>query len=211
MTILAVDTSCAIASTALICDGLCRMERTADSQQRHAETILPLMEELLTECGMRVQDVDAFAVNVGPGSFTGVRIGVSVINAMAMALDKKIIPVDALRALAQQGWNEAAPLLAIIDARNGNAYAALYQNGETLLPPDAVSIADCMEKLPEGTVMAGDIAQCEPKRYPTARLVGEAAWLLREQAVGMAVPMYLRPSQAERMWAKRQEEKRREG
>ncbi|MEG1883969.1 MAG: tRNA (adenosine(37)-N6)-threonylcarbamoyltransferase complex dimerization subunit type 1 TsaB, partial [Clostridia bacterium] len=120
MTILSLDTSCGTASTALFRDGVCQEERFADTRRRHVETILPLMEEVLAAYGVTLAEIDLFAVNVGPGSFTGVRIGVSAVNAMAAALGKRIVPVDSLRVLAQQSLNtQGKRILAMVDAGNG--------------------------------------------------------------------------------------------
>ncbi|MEG1525069.1 MAG: tRNA (adenosine(37)-N6)-threonylcarbamoyltransferase complex dimerization subunit type 1 TsaB [Clostridia bacterium] len=207
MTILSLDTSCGTASTALFRDGVCQEERFADTRRRHVETILPLMEEVLAAYGVTLAEIDLFAVNVGPGSFTGVRIGVSAVNAMAAALGKRIVPVDSLRVLAQQSLNtQGKRILAMVDAGNGNAYAAQYENGRTTVPPEAVVISDVLAAQPHGIEIIGDVCACdEDRRYPTAKWVGEAAYALQSTAVDAVVPVYLRPSQAERMWKQRQE------
>ena len=207
MTILAVDTSCYVASAALVRDGVCIKECFADASRRHAETVQPLVETLLTECGVSVSRVDLFAVDVGPGSFTGVRIGVAMINAMAYAAGKPVVAVDALRTLAEPFWDGTEPVAAVVDAGHGNAYAALYRAGETLLPPDAVNAADFLSTLPEDARTVGDLAALPEQTYPSAKRVGEAAYRLRSSATKEARPVYLRPSQAERMWKERQEAK----
>ena len=94
MLILACDTSCYVASAALVRDGVCLCELFAPTDRKHAETALPLMERLLAETETALASLDLLAVDIGPGSFTGVRIGVSTVNAMAYALDKPVVPVD---------------------------------------------------------------------------------------------------------------------
>ena len=85
MMMLAVETTAAVASAALMQDGVLIDEREADAGKKHAETLLPLIDALLEENGFTIEQVDVFAVDVGPGSFTGVRIGVSLVNALAFA------------------------------------------------------------------------------------------------------------------------------
>ena len=209
MTILAVDTSCAVASAAVIRDGVCVLERDADTDRRHAETVQPLIEAVLDEAGLSVRDIDLFAVDVGPGSFTGVRIGVSAVNAMAYAAGKRVVPVDALAALAEPYADTGEPVAAILDAGNGNVYFALLRAGEALIAPDAPSMAECAERIPAGAHIVGDTGSRDSeKTYPTAKQVGLRAYRSAEAAVDMAKPMYLRPSQAERMWKLRQEGRR---
>ena len=162
MMLLAIDTTAATATAALFRNGTLIAEREADASKKHAETILPLIDALLEENGVTIAQVDRFAVDIGPGSFTGVRIGVS-----------------------------------LIDARNGNAYAALYQAGKTIIEPCAVEIEPFCAKLPEDTILVGDV-KAEQKTVPRAALVGLAAMCLDAQTVTEAEPLYLRPSQAER-------------
>ncbi len=198
MTLLAIDTTSAIATTALVCDGTILVEREADAAKKHAETVLPMIDAMLEEAGMPLSAVDLFAIDIGPGSFTGVRIGVSLVNSLAFATGKKIVPVDALYVLAQSAGETGQPVCAMIDARNGNAYAALYQAGKTLIEPKAVEIKSFLSRVPNDSVIVGD-AQTENKTYPRAKLVGLAALKRLDEAKEETEPVYLRPSQAERI------------
>ena len=206
MLILAVDTSCYVASAALVRDGVCLCELFAPTDRKHAETAQPLIEALLRETDTALSALDYFAVDVGPGSFTGVRIGVSMVNAMAFAQGKLVVPVDALRTLYEPYAETAERVCAMIDAGNGNAYAAQYAEGETRAQPDAVVTEEYLSTLPEGTRVVGDVGP--DKAYPSAKYVGLAAQKLTGTAVTDAKPVYLRPSQAERMWKQKQEAKR---
>lgn len=198
MILLAVDTTAQVASAALFQNGALLAGQEADATKKHAETVLPMIDLLLEETGVRISDVDVFAVDVGPGSFTGVRIGVSLVNAMAFAIGRKVIAVDALYALYEASGESARPVCAMIDARNGNAYAALYQAGNVLIAPGAVEVEAFLPGVPADAVFVGDLAAKE-KTYPHAKYVGLAA-LSRLQTAGKeAEPLYLRPSQAERM------------
>jgi tRNA threonylcarbamoyladenosine biosynthesis protein TsaB len=173
-------------------------EREADAGKKHAETLLPLIDELLEENGVTIQDIDHFAVDIGPGSFTGVRIGTSLINALAFAMGKQIIPVDSLATLATAVQETQRPVCAMIDARNGNAYAALYQGGKTLIAPRATETQAFLAQAPQDAIHVGDAAG-EQKTFPRATFVGLAALQMCAQACDEAEPMYLRPSQAERL------------
>ena len=197
MMMLAVETTAAVASAALMQDGVLVDEREADAGKKHAETLLPLIDKLLEENGVTISQIDLFAVDVGPGSFTGVRIGVSLVNALAFAAGKQVVAVDSLETLALSAGETSRPVAAMIDARNGNAYAALYQAGEALIEPCATEIMEFAAKLPQDVLFVGDVKTKE-KTYPRAKHVGVAAFRHVERAIIEADPIYLRPSQAER-------------
>ena len=200
MMLLAIDTTAATASAALFREGKLLCEQEADAGKKHAETLLLLIDDIMEENGLTIDQIDLFAVDIGPGSFTGVRIGVSLVNALAFARGKKIVPVDSLRALAQSFGETQKPVCAMIDARNGNAYAALYRNGTTLIEPCAVETSKFLKELPEDTVFVGD-ATDENKTFPHARFVGQYALARQAEAKEEVEPIYLRPSQAERLKA----------
>ena len=197
MMILAVEATAAIASAALLKDGVLVDEREADAGKKHAETLLPLIDTLLEENGFTIAQIDLFAVDVGPGSFTGVRIGVSLVNALAFAAGKQVVAVDSLETLALSAGETSRPVAAMIDARNGNAYAALYQAGEALIEPCATEMMEFAAKLPQDVLFVGDVKTKE-ETYPRAKHVGVAALRHVERATEEADPIYLRPSQAER-------------
>ena len=197
MMLLALDTTAAVATVALFRDGALVAELEADAGKKHAQTVLPMMEQLLEENGVAITQIDYFAVDIGPGSFTGVRIGVSLVNALAFAAGKQVVAVDSLETLALSAGETSRPVAAMIDARNGNAYAALYQAGSTLIEPCAVQTESFLAKLPQDAILVGDV-QAEPKTYPRAKHVGVAALRHVERATEEADPIYLRPSQAER-------------
>ena len=197
MMLLALDTTAATATAALFRDETLVAEREADAGKKHAETVLPLIDTLLEENGVTIAQIDRFAVDIGPGSFTGVRIGVSLVNALAFALGRPIVSVNSLLTLALSAGETQKPVCAMIDARNGNAYAALYHSGRTIIEPCAVEIESFCAKLPEDTILIGDV-RTERKTFPRAAFVGLAAMRQGAQAVAEADPLYLRPSQAER-------------
>jgi len=196
MNILALETTDRVASVALLTDDGCR-EKRIESPLRHEETVMPAVDELLAETGIFPTDLTALAVDVGPGSFTGVRIGVCHGNAMALALGLPVISVNALEALAWPLLGGGAPVAAIIDARNGNGYGALYTpDGTALIPPCAIEIEPFLQTLPQGAALTGT-------GFPGADGALPLAGSIARMAAGRAgertaSPLYLRPSQAER-------------
>lgn len=201
--ILALETTDNQASVALYRAG--DVEQVViDSNQRHEETVMPAVEKLLAEAGIKPQNLTGLAVDVGPGSFTGVRIGVCHANAMAYALHIPVVQVNALEALAFPHLGQGKPVCALIDARNGNGYGALYDGeGKELIPPCPCVVKAFLQEIPEEALLTGsgypegvDFVSGQPRAESIARL-GVAG--LGSTSVGVeARPLYLRQSQAER-------------
>jgi tRNA threonylcarbamoyladenosine biosynthesis protein TsaB len=149
MKLLAFETSTEACSVALWLDGALH-ERFELAPRRHAELALPWAEALLANAGIAKTQLDAIAVGRGPGAFTGVRLGVAIAQGIALALDRPVVPVSTLAALA---WPAAGDrILAAIDARMGEVYFAAFQregDGLRLLQPEAVAKPDEVA-LPEG-------------------------------------------------------------
>ena len=194
MNILGFETTDSTASVALLADGVLS-GFVLDDTKKHAESVLPAAEELLRAHGLTTADIDLFAVDVGPGSFTGVRIGVCLANALAFAHGKAVVAVNALETLAVSIDAPCKPVCALIDARNGNGYGAVYQDGRCLLEPTACEIRQFLSGIPENCVMTG--SACEDRALPKAASVVRIA-KGREGAVQVS-PLYLKLSQAERM------------
>lgn len=203
MKLLAIETTAPVATVALWRDG--EVTRySADDTKKHAETVLPLVERLLVETGETLSAMDYFAVDIGPGSFTGVRIGVCIANAFGYAMQKPVIGCNALETLREALRGVSEPVCTMIDARNGNAYAALYEGENVLLEPKAVVVAEYLDRLPGIVRFAGDVpglAQSDPAsaRYPDAGALARLAARRTERAQERALPLYLRASQAERL------------
>ncbi len=203
MKLLAIETTAPVATVALWRDG--EVTRySADDTKKHAETVLPLVERLLAETGETLSAMDYFAVDIGPGSFTGVRIGVCIANAFGYAMQKPVIGCNALETLREALRGVSEPVCTMIDARNGNAYAALYEGENVLLEPKAVVVAEYLERLPGNVRFVGDVsglAQSDSAsaRYPDAGALARLAARRTERAQERALPLYLRASQAERL------------
>lgn len=198
MLILGISTSSKDPSAAVSRDGVLLSSVSSTSGRSHSAILMGLIDQAVNEAGIDLDELDAIAADVGPGSFTGVRIGVSCANAMSMALGIPVIPVCSLAALRHKA-KEDGTVCVLIDCRNGNCYAAVYENGSEKLSPCAGVIRDVVSTLPDRAAIIGD---CLGSRdHPDAALV-----LCEAQKNGRpcseAVPMYLRPSQAERMKAK---------
>lgn len=143
MKLLAFETSTEACSVALYVDGQ-TIERHQIAPRRHAELALPWAEALLTEAGIGKRQLDAIALGRGPGAFTGVRLAIAVAQGIAMALDKPVVPVSTLQALATQALRQPSPsmqgkahILAAIDARMGEIYVAAYEGTDGVCTPIA--------------------------------------------------------------------------
>jgi len=150
MRLLAFETSTEACSVALHVDGQV-IERFEVAPRRHAELSLPWAQALLDEAGVAKSQLDAIAVGRGPGAFTGVRLAIALGQGLALALDRPLIPVSTLQALALRAPADADRIIAAIDARMGEVYAACFRREgaslaamttETVSTPDAVQLAD---------------------------------------------------------------------
>lgn len=193
MNILAFETTDAVASVALYRNGEV-FETVIDTDRRHAESVLPAAEALLSAHGLSTADMDVFAADVGPGSFTGVRIGVCMANALAAAHRKPAVAVNALEALAEPFGNET--VCALIDARNGNGYGAVFHSGEAIKAPCACVLDEFTADLPGNCRMTGS-ATGDPKLPSAASVARIAAKRTGEKEIA---PLYLKLSQAERLY-----------
>ena len=225
MKILALESSAKACSVCLTEDEFLIAESFENSGLTHSVTLLPMAQELLSRCGVALQAVDVIAVAAGPGSFTGLRIGVSAAKGLGWALDKPCARVSTLEAMA---WNAAAVpglLCPAMDARRSQVYNALFtSDGETLtrLTPDRAmgleELAAELEKLGDTPLVLGDGgALCHDyltgrgfkARLAPENLRHQHPWGVARAALDLArggglisagdlVPDYHRLSQAER-------------
>ena len=154
MKLLAFETATEACSVAVWIDGEVR-ERFEIAPRRHAELALPWAEALLAEAGIARSQLDAIAVGRGPGAFTGVRLAVAIAQGIALALDKPVVPVSTLAALAAQAGGER--ILAAIDARMGEVYAATFRrDGEHVIATSKETVG-----VPDAVQLSGDEADWE--------------------------------------------------
>ena len=222
MILFCLDTSGPVAGVALLQDGAVRYEGMAVNAFTHSQSILPMAEEAYCRAGLEMNDTDYFAVTAGPGSFTGVRIGVSTVKALAHAAGKPCVAVDALEAMAAGVQPFEGVICPIQDARAGQVYGAAFRGGDLsrLLPDEPIKLEEYLEKvsafgrpmlfLGDGMPVhraaiagiLGEKARFAPPHLAFLRPAAAAflAWNRLDQAVPYQnlSPLYLRPPQAER-------------
>jgi tRNA threonylcarbamoyladenosine biosynthesis protein TsaB len=220
MNILAMDTSGPCAAVALMQQGMITHEETARHGLTHSQTVLPMAQRALECAGLRAADIDVFACTVGPGSFTGVRIGVTTVKALAHSVGARCLGVDALEALAYGAAGFAGVIAPMFDARRSQVYAAAFRGGaefERVTDDVAAPLEEFVSSLPEGDVLfLGDGADANREKlkalrpdahfapahlnFPRAAAICALADEHPELAVDYLAlkPLYLRAPQAER-------------
>ncbi len=146
MNILAIDSSSVSASVALSQDDEIISEQFINSGLTHSQTLMPMIEKAISG---KEKDIDLIAVTAGPGSFTGVRIGIASVKGLADALNKDCFPLSTLEVIAEPLRKEDALVCPLMDARCNQVYTALFYKGERLLKDDALLIDDLKEILSE--------------------------------------------------------------
>lgn len=167
MKILAIDTSSEICSTSILEDENVIDENNLENGKTHSENLMPLIEELLCRNSVKLSDIDLIACSVGPGSFTGIRIGVSSIKAIAEVLGVKVASVTSLETLAKNVTGEKdSTIVSMIDARNNQVYCGIFDSEYN---KKEEYIADSIENVIEKLI-----------KYQNIILVGNGAWLHKE-------------------------------
>lgn len=170
MTVLGIETATTVCAAAVVRDGEIRAEELVDQRNVHAERLMGMIDAVLAGSGTGLGEVNGIAVSIGPGSFTGLRIGLSVAKALAYAGTKKLVPVSTLQGLAMKAARAAGPndgselVLALLDARRGDAYNALYRiEGSRVVPvweQRVMPLRDILGALPGSPVLVtGDARQ----------------------------------------------------
>ena len=153
MKILAIECSGLVAGIAVTEDDVLLGEYTMNYKKTHSQTILPMLDELAKMIELDLNTIDAIAVSSGPGSFTGLRIGSATAKGLGLALNKPIISVPTVDALAYNLWGIKEQICPLMDARRQQAYTGLYtfENGqfETIISQCAVDISEIVEKINE--------------------------------------------------------------
>jgi tRNA threonylcarbamoyladenosine biosynthesis protein TsaB len=227
MKILSIETSTMLGGVAIIDEtaGLVA-ETRLNVRTTHSERLMTAVHNALTQSEMELGDIDAFAVAGGPGSFTGLRIGLSTVKGLSYATGKPVVAIPTLDAFA---WNfpySTLPLCLMLDARRSEVYAAVYRWEEnsfrTVVPCVSVKPEALLEKLEGKVLFAGEGVQLYREKIagmmrqraviaPIDKMVpspanvamlGLAKALRREYAViSEAVPLYVRKSEAELKWS----------
>jgi len=226
---LVVDTATPAGSVAL-CRGTTLLGEIAlNVGKNHTDRLLIIIQQLLTDAGLSVRQLDAFGVVLGPGSFTGLRVGVATVKGLALATGRPVVGVSSLAALATQVPFSAFPVCALLDARKSEVYAGLFgwENDrlqalgkEAVLPP-----ARLLDSMDQDLVFVGDgalvyrelivahlgsRAHFVPWPLHMSRASSAAVLVLDGLRQGQAIsleslsPVYIRLSEAEIMWASRE-------
>ncbi len=222
MIIFSVDSSSAAGSAALLEDGRIVYEAYANEGLTHSETLLVRCDEVFRRTGKAPSDVDVWAVTSGPGSFTGLRIGMGLVKGLAFPGGKECCPVPTFDALAQAAAGTGRDLLTVLDARQKRAYYAAYRILDgipvRLCPDGLLPIGELRERCAElglrSPLVVGDIAEAvcavledgeacpEELRFVHAGQAGRVAARLAAEgktcSAAELAPFYLQPSQAER-------------
>lgn len=230
MSILAIDTATQVSSVAVLKDGKIAAELTLQGRLTHSETLMPHIEQVMQMANVTREGLTGIAVSIGPGSFTGLRIGLAAAKAMAYALNVQLVGVSTLKALACQIPAPGVRLVALLDAQKGNAYVESYHFvGTELVTLHEVTvekITDVIERaqdINEPVILLGDAVQKKiagkidlPEGVtiaPPQSLMPRAACVAvlgaQELARGNTAnvmnlePIYIRRSEAEVLWEQR--------
>lgn len=222
MKILSVDSSSVTASVAITENGKILSEKFINNGLTHSQTLMPMVESAINDSGVSINDIDLFAITNGPGSFTGVRIGIASVKGMSDALNKKCIAVSTLEAIAEPLKNQDVIACAVMDARCNQVYTALFNNGNRLCEDKAILIDELGEELKQydkrivfigdGSVLCYEklcenILNCEVADENIRYVHGSSVGFTAEEKIKNGyepinsadlVPFYLRLPQAER-------------
>ena len=218
MKLLVIDTSGPVCGVAVMEDEKVLCEYTAQNRNTHSANLMPMTEAALASAGIAVCDLDAVAAVTGPGSFTGVRIGVATAKGLAHGVGIPCIAVDALESLSLSAGGFDGVVCPIQDARAGQVYGAAFRKGERLLADEPLKLEEYLEKilpLGEKFLFLGDGMPVH--REKIRRILGDRAFFapghlnyLRPSAAGLLAlretptdylnlqAIYLRPPNAQK-------------
>jgi tRNA threonylcarbamoyladenosine biosynthesis protein TsaB len=145
--LLAVETATPRCSVALGDEEGVRASSSVDGDRRHVEALAPAIADACRVGGVSLDDLDALAVDVGPGLFTGMRVGIATVQGLALALGLPVHPVSSLDVLAWPSRHERRPVAAVVDARRGEVFTATYRDGVQMTGPVCVTPAALAEQL----------------------------------------------------------------
>jgi tRNA threonylcarbamoyladenosine biosynthesis protein TsaB len=222
MIVLAMETSTLLGGVAVIKDGQVLAAESSRRQKSHSEHLHVFVENCLHQAGLRLSDIDIFAVGQGPGSFTGIRVAANAGKTFSYSYDKPLVTIDSLTLLAQP-VKASMPVLSIINAYKNMVYLGLFDlaqgpEGTFLRGPEAVPVQKLASLISQDVLVVGDgydtYQEYLPEElkkklhrdsrfsdYPTAETLGLLAEKrgLKGQTIGWNsfVPLYIRASEAE--------------
>ena len=204
MIVLGIETAATVCAAAVVDGGVVLSERSLTEPHIHSERLMRLIDDAIATTGLEIEKLEGIAVSIGPGSFTGLRIGLSVAKGLAYAADKPILPIPTLEALAWRAFgsglaHECDMLLPMLDARRAEVYLAGYRvDGEELnemIPPSAVVLSQLQRVLPAaGRIVAvGDgvekfqqfLLESNPDYHTRIAIPTSANILCRASTIGL--------------------------
>ena len=229
MIVLSIDSSSKVATVALLNDDTLLGEYVINDKREHSVLLMPMIENLLKDCELTINDIDGFVVSKGPGSFTGLRIGMATVKGLSFGANKPYISLSSLDGLAYSISYFNGIICPIMDALRENVYTALYKNedGEfkNIMEPTPMELPDLLEMLKEKNeevIFTGDgllkhkeyikenftNAKFAPNHVSLTRAssIGELGLNLLKQGIKddpNSAPVYLKKPQAERELEKR--------
>ncbi|PKM83391.1 MAG: tRNA (adenosine(37)-N6)-threonylcarbamoyltransferase complex dimerization subunit type 1 TsaB [Firmicutes bacterium HGW-Firmicutes-14] len=231
MFILGVDTATSVAGAAVIEEDRLISERFVNNLKTHSENIIPMIKQVMDDAGIKPDHLHAIAVTGGPGSFTGLRIGMSVAKTMGQVLNIPVIAISTLRMLAWNVYGVNGIICPVLDARRNQVYTAVYRSApgdfEELLNPAALEIDRLVSGLmqfDEGVTFVGDgipvfgpfLKERLGEKAHFGTLINSRPRAAAAAELGLAKlkagrlpdpmflqPVYLRKSEAELTWEKK--------
>lgn len=221
MKILALESATLAGGAALLDGDRLVGEITLSIALTHSERMMAVVDRLVADCGWSPGDLEGLAVSIGPGSFTGLRVGIATIKGLALALGLPVAPVPTLDALAATLPFADAPVCALLDARKGEVYGSLYRWREREMTREwdylALAPEEVAARLTAPVIVLGDgVPACRPylarlgtgvreappaRQLPSPAMVAQLGHAMLAAGHGVAAddvtPMYLRPSEAE--------------
>ncbi|MGI6712132.1 MAG: tRNA (adenosine(37)-N6)-threonylcarbamoyltransferase complex dimerization subunit type 1 TsaB [Bacillota bacterium] len=184
MKILALDTATRVAGAAIIYEAGILAESFLNTGKTHSQRLLSLINDMLSNADLTLDEMDGFAVTVGPGSFTGVRIGIATVKGFAQVLQKPVTPIITLDALAQNAMGAHGYICPILDARKNEVYTALYYHEKGII-----------RRLTEYEALSPDVLlkDLKAKKEPVTFL-GDAVFVYRQLIEGYLGEWALFPS-----------------
>ena len=195
MIVLSIDSSSKVATVALLNDDTLLGEYVINDKREHSVLLMPMIENLLKDCELTINDIDGFVVSKGPGSFTGLRIGMATIKGLSFGANKPYISLSSLDGLAYSLSYFNGIICPIMDALRENVYTALYKNedGEfkNIMEPTPMELPDLLEMLKEKNeevIFTGD-GLLKHKEYikvnfPNAKFASNHVSLTRASSIG---------------------------
>lgn len=229
MLVLGIETATKTGGVALVGDKGVVAEYTSNIEVTHSERLMAMVDRMLKDTGISLVSVDGFAVSTGPGSFTGLRIGIATIKGISLATNKPVAAVPTLAALAWNLPQAAHAVCPLMDAKKKEVYAGLYRTGpagiETVMPEAVLPLAELAGRISEAVIFTGEgshlfrqelqalfgtrahfapLSATVPSAASVAEM-GRMAIMAGERADAAALaPLYIRRPEAEVAWEKRQ-------